>query len=347
MFARRLLYSPLPTPPSCSSSLRFNPPRRYFSRPCTCGLTIAGEMCDGRSHNRILSLSPSYLRDSAARLASANVNNQILSLSSPLLSEGTNDFSTKRSPAFLSDITTFHSALAMAQKKRGWPRAGFKIGGGIGDEPFFGALCSRDVHRVSLNNMRTLAVLPRVEYIPRGVQLELVAILNTSLPPKAKSELYTIEQVKKAVSRWVPAIAFSGTRIRPPKGRQVQPLLRIADGALHGSLLMIEDAPIINIDKWEKSETNEANEAILSVDDKIVTRGNYASPLTALVWLTNELNRLGLPSLESGDVISTGGTLLTGLTPVKQGASVKAEWCADISVQFQMPFSASENEVVL
>ena len=295
-------------------------------------------MCDGRSHNRILSLSPSYLRDSATRLASANVNNQILSLSSPLLPEATtNDFSTKRSPACLSDITAFHAALAMAQTARGWPRVGFKIDGGHGEDPFFGALCSRDVHRISYKQMRTALPRPWAEYLPRGIQLELVAILNTSLPPKAKSELYTIEHIKKAVSRWVPAIAFSGTRLRPPKGRQIHSLLRIADGALHGSLLMIEDAPKINIDKWGGSE----NEAILSADDEILARGNGSNPFSALVWLTNEINRLGLPPLESGDVISTGGMLTTGLTHVKQGASVKAEWSPDISVHFQMPFSTA------
>ena len=302
-----------------------------MSRPCTCGLTLIGEVCDGRSHNRILSLSPSYVRDSAARLAAANVEGVVLQLIGPLAeTEGPNDFSNRRAPITRADALVFAAALSDAQTQRGWLRAGYKVGwaatwAGSNSAPFGSPLCARDVIRVTA--FQSNPVPTRVGFLPRGVELELAVVLRAPLPPRNNKEIYTPAEATAAVAHWAPAIEISGTRLRQPPGRTVSPLLRLADGGSQGVLYLLNaDAAA-----WEVLEgtATSALEATLTVDGEVVARGGSAglvrgSPAAALAWLANDLNAKGLPPLTAGDVVTTG--TLTGLIPVRPGALVEVRW---------------------
>lgn len=313
-------------------------PRRAFSRPCTCGLSTAGELCDGRSHNRVLTTSPSYLRDSAARLSAANIESSCFDLIGPGASESeASDFSIKRAPKTLREALVFSAALSAAQAARGWARVGYKVGGKSPTQ-FFGALCSRDIIRLGAGTTFPAgaeAAIGSQGFIVRGVEIEIVAELRAPLPPRETP--YSPTDAASSVGRWLPGIELCGTRLRPPPDREVPRYLRIADGASHGSLLVLDDASI-NITDWE-SETSPA-EAVLSADGSIISRGGGGQlvggcPSAALSWLANELNALGLPGLCAGDLVTLG--TMTGLTPVAPGARVEARWGESAYLKFTMP----------
>jgi 2-keto-4-pentenoate hydratase len=286
----------------------------------------------------VLSTSPAFLRDSAARLSAANVGSSCFDLIGPGVSETkASDFSVKRSPKTLHEALVFSAELSAAQAAKGWARVGYKVGGKAPTQ-FFGALCSRDIVRLGAGTTSPAgaeAVIGSQGFIIRGVEIEIIAELRAPLPPRETP--YSPSDAAASVGRWLPGIELCGTRLRPPPDREVPRYLRVADGASHGSLLVLDEASI-NVAEWESEKT--PAEAVLSADGSIISRGGGGqlvggSPSAALSWLANELNTLGLPCLRAGDLVTLG--TMTGLTPVASGARVEARWGECAYLKFIMP----------
>jgi 2-keto-4-pentenoate hydratase len=131
------------------------------------------------------------------------------------------------------------------------------------------------------------------------VETEFSFRMARDLPPRAAA--YTREEVEDAVAAVMPSFELADTRYSD--WRKVAPLDAVADNALGSHWVGgAERADVRGLDLA-------AQEVVSSVNGRVASRGRGAnvggSPLAALVWLANELNRWGR-GLVAGDRITTG-----------------------------------------
>ena len=146
---------------------------------------------------------------------------------------------------------------------------------------------------------------------PTSVEVEFAFRLGRDLPPKAGG--YSETEVLDAVAALVPAMEIITPRYTAvPVGTPGQAL---ADSGLNGGIVL--GSPVsgwLDID-YPSFATK------LVVDGKTVVEGTgnlvLGHPFKSLVWLVNNLGRLG-HSLTRGQVLTTGS--MTGIYAVPQGS---------------------------
>jgi 2-keto-4-pentenoate hydratase len=150
-----------------------------------------------------------------------------------------------------------------------------------------------------------------------SVEVEFAFRLGRELAPRAGG--YAEAEVLDAVEALIPAMEIITPRLDPVPGGV--PGQALADCGLNGGIVLGEA-----IRDWRGIDYP-GHATKLIVDDKIVVEGTGAlvlgNPLKSLVWLANNVGRLG-HTLTKGQVLSTGS--MTGIYQVEQGAEAVGDF---------------------
>lgn len=202
-------------------------------------------------------------------------------------------------------------------------------------EPFYGP-----VLQANLALSPATISLGKAPYRVRGVEAEYAFLVAADLPaPAAGGAPLTREEVAAAVGAVYPVIEVCGSRLADnppptpaaPGGVPLATLLSIADQASHGSLVravrLAKPRPAWDALVGAAAGGFAGLPVTLSINGAQVAAGSGADvlgdPLTALTWLANALHRAGA-HLRAGDIVTSG--TMTGLTPVRAGDAVRAEF---------------------
>tara|TARA_Y100001960_G_scaffold326084_1_gene409713 strand:- start:567 stop:1352 length:786 start_codon:yes stop_codon:yes gene_type:complete len=161
------------------------------------------------------------------------------------------------------------------------------------------------------------AIIAGDKHFMRLIEPEFGFRLKHALPPS--SAPFSFEHVEDAVEALIPVIEIVDTVYED--WASVGVLSLIADNMLSGGLILGE--PVV---EWRDSDL-ETHEVSLAVNGETVTAGHGGNvlnhPLNALVWLANDLPRMGM-GLHAGEVIATG--LSTGLVYAEAGDTAVADF---------------------
>jgi 2-keto-4-pentenoate hydratase len=161
-----------------------------------------------------------------------------------------------------------------------------------------------------------------------GVEGEFAFTLRVALP--ARPAPYSRADIEAAIAAVHPAIEIVDPRWRDWIGAGVAAI--VADNAANGALVLGPGTA-----DWRRFDLP-SHAVRLDLDGRAIARGTGAAvlgdPVTALVWLANDLSRRGF-GLEAGDVVTTG--TCTSLHKVKPGAVATADFgpLGAVSVAFQ------------
>ena len=163
------------------------------------------------------------------------------------------------------------------------------------------------------------ARLPAGRAVHRLVETEFAFRMARPLPPRATP--YSPAEVGDAVAELIPSFEIADTRFADWK--TVAPLDATADNALGSA--WVGGTPCADFRSLDLA----AHEVVSFVNGREASRGRGAnvggSPLAALHWLANELNRWGR-GLVAGDRITTGCCM--DVLPLAPGDSAEADFGA-------------------
>ena len=150
-----------------------------------------------------------------------------------------------------------------------------------------------------------------------AVEVEFAFRLGRDMAPRAGG--YAEAEVLDSVEALVPALEIITPRFDPIPGGE--PGQALADCGLNGGIVL---GPAIT--DWRGIDLP-AHATKLVVDGRTVVEGTGAlvlgNPLTSLVWLVNNVGRLG-HTLAKGQVLTTGS--MTGIYQVEQGAEAVGDF---------------------
>jgi len=184
-------------------------------------------------------------------------------------------------------------------------KVGWKIGAtnagaqaAMGFGPFFGPLFAKFM----LSPSSSLSLKSLGSF--RANEAEFCLFMREGCPPKTDGSLWTEDDVYARIEAVAPAIEIAATRCSDsPLSAQAV----LADFALNGVCVLGAKIPRESI--GDKEKLGAAAKASLRLNSVVVASESGANvltnPVTALTWLSNELNKRNL-QLEAGDLIMTG-----------------------------------------
>ncbi len=159
--------------------------------------------------------------------------------------------------------------------------------------PFSGRLMSHSTHESGVS-------LDASDFIRRVVEAEFAFVMGETFPESRIP--FTVNLVKPRIGAFIPAIEIVDYRYAD--FTQVGGNALIADNAIHGACVLGDSEET----RWRTMELAQ-HPVRLMVNGDCIETGMGAnvldSPLNALVWLANHLQRFG-SRLEAGDVVITG-----------------------------------------
>ena len=198
------------------------------------------------------------------------------------------------------------------------PVVGYKIGCTARDqqrmlkvkEPFYGRIFSPFLKR-------SPAELSAGAFHQLGLECEFAFSLKKAIKPRA--DLYTREDVEKAVGELYPAIEIVDTRLDKWLTRGAPSVA--ADNGANGALILGEP-----VKGWRKLDLAKSM-VVLKIDGKRIAGGTgvrvLGHPLEALTWLANKLSASKI-GLERDQIVTTG--TVTGLNFTQPGSTAVANF---------------------
>lgn len=160
--------------------------------------------------------------------------------------------------------------------------------------------------------------------LPRlGVEPEIAFRLGSDLLPGGSTDIASVP-----VDAFCVCVEVVDSRSK--QGMNADPLIKLADHGVHGSLLLGPWQTMRDID-WLQIE------AQLLLDGQTVAKatGSHTTghPLHTMHWLAGHAASMGLP-LKKGDVVTTGSWL--GLVPIQVGQALTVRFAGlgEVSTQF-------------
>lgn len=223
-----------------------------------------------------------------------------------------------------ADTATAYKVDARVEELLGWEPLGWKIAATTpamrkfleSETPIRGRTYRRFVHR-------SPAVLKMSEANGPMVECEFFMTLSKDLPVRETD--WTRDEVLAAIGEVHAGIEVAETRFATGQWRGATAL--IADGSSSGRYVFGDAMPFA-------PDALSDIEVVLHVNGVPEQRGVGAdvlgNPIEAVLWLANDLRRLGR-GLSAGEVVSTGS--ITGVYHAKAGDSFRVEFGADAAVE--------------